>query len=86
VLIEIVTLFPEMFRGPLDESIVQRARQAGRVEIRIHNLRDWAEGPHRKADDEPFGDGAGMVMKPEPLTRCVEQLKQHTPGPAGWCC
>lgn len=81
MLIEIVTLFPEMFRGPLDESIVQRAREAGLVEIRLHNLREWATGPHRKADDEPFGDGAGMVMKAEPLVRCVEQLKHEATGP-----
>jgi len=80
MIIEIVTLFPDMFRGPLDESIVDRARRSGHVHIRLHNLRDWAEGPHRKADDEPFGDGAGMVMKVEPLTRCVEDLKSRAAG------
>ncbi|MCA9784009.1 MAG: tRNA (guanosine(37)-N1)-methyltransferase TrmD [Calditrichaeota bacterium] len=81
MVIEIITLFPEMFRGPLDESIVVRARRAGLVDIRVHDLRDWTDGPHRKADDDPFGDGAGMVMKAEPLIRCVTELKSKATLP-----
>ena len=72
--IELVTLFPEMFTGPLDESILSRARQNGLVEIVIHDLRDWTRDKHRKADDEMFGGGAGMVLKPEPLFYCHDEL------------
>lgn len=72
--IDIVTLFPEMFDGPLDESIVKRARQQGLVEIRLHDLREWTRDKHRKADDEMFGGGAGLVMKAEPLFHCHDEL------------
>ncbi len=74
MIIELVSLFPGMFRGPLDESIVRRARDSGRAEIRLHDLRDWAGDRHRKTDDEIFGGGAGMVLKPEPLFLCHEEL------------
>lgn len=74
MIIDIVTLFPEMFDGPLDESIVKRARQAGLAEIRLHDLRDWTRDKHRKADDEMFGGGAGLVMKAEPLFLCHDEL------------
>jgi tRNA (guanine37-N1)-methyltransferase len=74
MIIEIVTLFPEMFAGPLDESIVKRARESGVVEIRLHDLREWARNRHRKVDDEMFGGGAGMVLKPEPLILCHDEL------------
>ena len=74
MIIDIVTLFPEMFTGPLDESIVKRARQQGLVEIRLHDLRDWTRDKHRKADDEMFGGGAGLVLKPEPLFHCHDEL------------
>jgi tRNA (guanine37-N1)-methyltransferase len=73
---EIVTIFPDFFRGPLDYGIVRRARQSevGLIEIRIHDLRDFATDKHRTVDDRPFGGGEGMVLKPEPLFKCVESL------------
>ena len=70
----IVTIFPDFFRGPLDYGIVRRAREAGLVEISIHDLRDFTTDKHRTVDDRPFGGGEGMVLKPEPLFRCVESL------------
>ncbi|MFC1653732.1 tRNA (guanosine(37)-N1)-methyltransferase TrmD [Patescibacteria group bacterium] len=73
--IDIVTLFPEMFVGPFDESIVKRARQAGLVEINIHNLRDWAEDKHKIVDDRPYGGGPGMVMKVDVIGKSIEALK-----------
>lgn len=73
--IDIVTLFPGIFAGPLGESILGRAQAKGLVEIRVVNLRDWAEGRHRVTDDYPFGGGGGMVLKPEPLFACVEALR-----------
>jgi tRNA (guanine37-N1)-methyltransferase len=73
---EIVTIFPDFFRGPLDYGIVRRARQieVGIIEIRIHDLRDFTTDRHRTVDDRPFGGGEGMVLKPEPLFECVESL------------
>ena len=79
--IDIVTIFPEMVRAPLETSIVARARQAGIVEIVVHDLRDWTEDRHRSVDDAPYGGGAGMVMRPEPLFRCVEQLRAEAAPP-----
>lgn len=73
--IDIVTLFPGMFAGPLEESILAKARAKGLVEVRVVNLRDYAPGRHRVTDDYPFGGGGGMIMKPEPLFACVEALK-----------
>lgn len=70
-----MTLFPGMVEPALSDSIVGRARTRGIVDIRVHNLRDWAEGRHRVTDDTPFGGGGGMIMKPEPLVRCVESLR-----------
>jgi tRNA (guanine37-N1)-methyltransferase len=75
VRIDIVTLFPGMVEPALSDSIVGRARARGIVDIRVHNLRDWAEGRHRVTDDTPFGGGGGMIMKPEPIARCVESLR-----------
>jgi tRNA (guanine37-N1)-methyltransferase len=75
VRIDILTLFPAMFAGPFGESIVARAVAAGRVEIRIHNLRDWAHDRHRTVDDAPYGGGPGMVLKPEPLLEAIEALR-----------
>ena len=72
--IDVLTLFPELFAGPLDVSIVQRARAAGLLDLRVHNLRDWTHDRHRTVDDKPFGGGAGMVLKPEPIFEAVEQL------------
>jgi len=74
VRIDILTLFPGMFRGPFDESIIKRAVDAGRVEIHVHNIRDWAEGKHSVADDYPYGGGPGMVLKPEPVFAATEAV------------
>ncbi len=71
---DILTLFPEMFQGPFQESIVRRAVEAGIVSIDIHNIRDYAPGKHRQTDDTPYGGGGGMVMKPEPIYRAVTQV------------
>jgi tRNA (guanine37-N1)-methyltransferase len=72
--IDVLTLFREMFVGPLDVSIVMRTRKAGLLDLRVHNLRDWTHDRHKTVDDKPFGGGAGMVMKPEPLFEAVENL------------
>jgi tRNA (guanine37-N1)-methyltransferase len=74
VKIDVLTLFPGMFAGPLDESIVKRARNAGLLELGIHNLRDWTHDRHKTVDDRPFGGGPGMLLKPEPVFQAVEQL------------
>ena len=70
----IITIFPDFFSGPLDYGIVRRAREAGLIEILIHDLRDFTTDKHRTVDDRPFGGGEGMVLKPEPLFKCVESL------------
>src|ERR1043165_2587608 len=72
--IDVLTLFPEMFAGPLDVSIVQRARSAGLLDFRIINLRDYTHDRHKTVDDKPFGGGPGMVLKPEPIFEAVEHL------------
>ena len=72
--IDVLTLFPGMFAGPLDESIVRRARDTGRLDLRIHNLRDYTHDRHRTVDDKPFGGGPGMLLKPEPIFEAVESL------------
>ena len=71
---DIFTLFPAMFNGPLDDSIVRRAREAGIVSVAVHNIRDYAEGKHAVTDDYPYGGGGGMVMKPEPIFHAVEKV------------
>jgi tRNA (guanine37-N1)-methyltransferase len=76
--IAVLTLFPGMFAGPLDESIVKRAREAGLLELTLHNLRDYAHDRHRTVDDRPFGGGPGMLLKPEPLFEAVEKLARET--------
>ena len=73
--IDVVTLFPGIFAGPLQESILGKAQAKGVVEIRIVNLRDYAAGRHRVTDDYPFGGGGGMILKPEPLWAAVEALR-----------
>ena len=75
VQIDIITIFPDFFRGPLDFGIVRRAREAGLVKIDIHDLRAFTRDRYRTVDDRPFGGGAGMVLKPEPIFECVEQFK-----------
>ena len=71
---EIITIFPDFFRGPLDYGIVRRAREAGFIEVLIHDLRAFTRDRHKTVDDRPFGGGEGMVLKPEPLFECVESL------------
>src|SRR6266436_19845 len=75
--IEIVTLFPEICRAPLSESMMKRAQEKGVLELHIHNLRDWTRDRHHVVDDAPFGGGQGMVMKPEPIFAAVEDLKSR---------
>jgi len=75
--IDIVTLFPEICRAPLSESIMKRAQENRIVELHIHNLRDWTTDKHHVVDDAPFGGGQGMVMKPEPIFAAVEDLKSQ---------
>ena len=72
---EILTIFPDFFRGPLDYGIVRKAREAGLIEIGIHNLRTFTHDRHRTVDDRPFGGGEGMVLKPEPIFECLESLE-----------
>jgi len=74
VQINIVTIFPDFFRGPLDHGIIRRAREGGLVKIEIHDLRAFTRDRHRTVDDRPFGGGEGMVLKPEPIFECVESL------------
>ena len=80
MIFDVLTLFPGMFDSPLRESILGRAIKQGTLEVRAHNLRDWAEGKHLTTDDTPYGGGDGMVMKPEPIARAVAELKQKAPA------
>ncbi len=91
---DIFTIFPGMFAGPLTESIIKRAVARGLLRIELHDIRNWATDKHRTTDDTPYGGGAGMVMKPEPIFRAVEEVVGATPeeradtpivllGPAG---
>ncbi len=78
--IDVLTLFPAMFAGPLDESIIQRARKSGVLDLRIHDLRAWTHDRHRTVDDTPYGGGPGMVLKPEPIFEAVEALQADGAG------
>src|SRR5882762_1403992 len=75
--IDVLTLFPEMFAGPLDVSIIQRARTAGLLDLAIYNLRDYTHDRHKTVDDKPFGGGPGMLLKPEPIFEAVESLARE---------
>ncbi len=75
----ILTLFPEMFAGPLSESILKRAQAADLIRVNLHNIRDYATDKHRTADDTPYGGGGGMVMKPEPLLRAIDAVRDESP-------
>ena len=74
MIFHVLTIFPEFFDGPFAHGVVKRARDAGRLEIRIHNLRDWTSDRHRTVDDRPFGGAEGMVLKPEPIFQAVESI------------
>lgn len=76
--VDIITLFPEMFRKTLDESIVARARKKGLLQIVTHQLRDYADLPHRKVDDTVFGGGKGMLLKAEPFAAAIDSITEHT--------
>ncbi len=77
--IDIVTLFPAFFDSPLQESILKRAQKNGKLHACVHNLRDYTHDRHKTADDRPYGGGAGMLMKPEPIFECVEAIhKKHS--------
>jgi tRNA (guanine37-N1)-methyltransferase len=78
--IDIFTLFPAMFVGPFEESIIKRALETDLVSIAIHNIRDWAPGKHHQCDDTPYGGGGGMIMKPEPIFYSVETVLEIRPG------
>jgi tRNA (guanine37-N1)-methyltransferase len=75
--IDVLTLFPAMFAGPLDESIVKRSRENGLLDLKIHNLRDWTHDRHKTVDDKPFGGGPGMLLKVEPLFEAIENLSRE---------
>ncbi|HET7624505.1 MAG TPA: tRNA (guanosine(37)-N1)-methyltransferase TrmD [Verrucomicrobiae bacterium] len=75
--IDVLTLFPAMFAGPLDESIIKRAREAGLLDLAIHNLRDYTHDRHKTVDDRPFGGGPGMLLKPEPIFEAVEAIARE---------
>jgi tRNA (guanine37-N1)-methyltransferase len=75
--IDVVTLFPAMFAGPLDESIIKRARDTGLLDLGIHQLRDYTHDRHKTVDDRPFGGGPGMLLKPEPIFEAVEALRSE---------
>lgn len=79
--IEILTIFPDFFRGPLDYGILRRAREANLVEVAVHDLRSFTSDRHRTVDDRPFGGGEGMVLKPEPIFDCLNSLGVDTPRP-----
>lgn len=81
--VDVLTLFPGMLSGPLDHSILSRAREAGLLTLAVHDLRDHAQGKHRVTDEPPFGGGGGMVMKPEPIFSGVEAIRERFgPGKA----
>src|SRR6476660_2893255 len=80
--INILTLFPEICRAPLSESMMKRAQENKIVDLRIHNLRDWTTDKHHIVDDAPFGGGQGMVMKPEPIFAAVEDLQKTSNPPS----
>ncbi len=75
--IDILTAVPDVFSGPLQSSIIKRAQDKGKVQIFIHNVRDYAYNKHKQIDDKPFGGGAGIVLKPEPFFECIEKLQSE---------
>lgn len=77
--IDIISAVPDLLKSPLGTSIIKRAQDKGKVEIFVHNLRDYAFDKHRMIDDKPFGGGAGMVLKPEPFFHCIESLQAERP-------
>lgn len=80
MIIDILTLFPSMFKGVFDESIIARAQQKKFVQIKTHNLRNWAIDERGTVDDKPYGGGVGMVLRPEPIFKAVKDLKNYLPN------
>jgi tRNA (guanine37-N1)-methyltransferase len=80
MIFDVLTIFPGIFDSPLAESLLKKAIEKGRIQVRVRNLRDFAENRHRMTDDYPFGGGTGMVMKPEPIIGAVEALKAEDPN------
>jgi tRNA (guanine37-N1)-methyltransferase len=80
MIVDVVTLFPGAFLGPLGEGILARARRVGMVSFRLHDLRRWGVGTHREVDDAPFGGGGGMVLKPEPFFEAVDWIRERYPA------
>jgi len=78
--VEVLTLFPRMIAAPLEESILGKAREKGLLRVQVTDIREFADGKHRVTDDVPYGGGAGMVMKPEPLVAAIEAARQRGPG------
>jgi tRNA (guanine37-N1)-methyltransferase len=78
---DVLTLFPEMFPGYLGQSLLKLAIERGLVDVRLHNIRDWATGRHKVVDDRPFGGGPGMILKVEPVVECVEAVRASDPDP-----
>ncbi|HEV2969106.1 MAG TPA: tRNA (guanosine(37)-N1)-methyltransferase TrmD [Pirellulales bacterium] len=78
---DVLTLFPEMFPGYLGQSLLKLAIERGLVDVRLHNIRDWAMGRHKVVDDRPFGGGPGMILKVEPVVECVEAVRASDPDP-----
>ena len=83
MIFDVVTLFPGLFVGPLQESILARARRRGLVAVRVHDLRRFGSGPHRQVDDAPYGGGGGMVLRPEPFFDAVDSIRARFPEPRG---
>lgn len=79
--IDLITVLPELVRSPLEHSILQRSRDKGLLDLRVHDLRDWGLGSYRQIDDLPYGGGGGMVLRPEPLFACVESLQEDLAEP-----
>jgi tRNA (guanine37-N1)-methyltransferase len=74
MIFHVLTIFPEFFRGPFEHGVVAKAHEAGSLEIRVHNLRDWTNDRHKTVDDRPFGGGEGMLLKPQPIFEAVESI------------
>src|SRR3989442_4862324 len=82
MIFDIITIFPDFFASILKHGVLHRALDSGKVEVRIHDLRDFTDDPHRSVDDRPFGGGPGMVFKPEPIFRAVESIAEEAGGAA----
>ncbi len=79
---DIITIFPEIIEAPLQRTILKRAADEGLIAVRLHQLRDWGEGRHHRVDDEPYGGGSGMIMKPGPIFAAVESVESRHPAAA----